>query len=191
MAVFFKVAAIETVLKMAAANGAAKVYLDQNGLLSKPAASHLTRLHQADGGLILPASHNLGGIDEDFGVKFNTANGGPAPEIVTDAIYGQPQTLSSYTILDAPEFDLSAIGQTAMGHMQIETVDPVVDYQALMETLFDFDKICALLASGFTMRFDAMHAVTGPYAKADRDYPCKLRTPISPSSRAFIANAAA
>ncbi len=158
--------AIQTILKMAAANGAAKVIVGQNGLLSTPAASHLIRQNQTDGGLILSASHNPGGIDQDFGVKFNTANGGPAPEGVTDSIYLQTQSLDHYSILQAPDVDLGTTGTQAIGTMQVDIVDPVTDYQALMETLFDFDKIRALFISGFTIRFDAMHAVTGPYATA-------------------------
>ncbi|MDA5094962.1 alpha-D-glucose phosphate-specific phosphoglucomutase [Aliiroseovarius sp. KMU-50] len=163
---FFNAQAIQTILKMAAANGAAKIIVGQNGLLSTPSASHLIRLNKTDGGLILSASHNPGGPDEDFGVKFNTSNGGPAAEQVTDAIYEQTRELSRYFILPAGDVDLSQTGQKLMGDMKIEVIDPVVDYLALMETLFDFDKIRALFASGFTIRFDAMHAVTGPYAKA-------------------------
>ena len=163
---FFNREAIQTILKMAAANGAKRVIVGQDGLLSTPAASHLIRLNKTDGGLILSASHNPGGIDEDFGVKFNTPNGGPAPEGVTDAIFQQTQSLYSYNIMDAEGIDLTALGSTSLGDMTVEVVDPVTDYRALMETLFDFDKIRALFASGFSMRFDAMHAVTGPYAKA-------------------------
>ncbi len=163
---YFNAGAIQTILKMAAANGAAKVIVGQNGLLSTPAASHLIRLNKTDGGLILSASHNPGGIDEDFGVKFNVPNGGPAPENITAAMYEQTQTLESYTILRADDVDLGAIGTSALGDMTVEIVDPVTDYQALMKTLFDFDKIRAAFKGGFTMRFDAMHAVTGPYAKA-------------------------
>ncbi len=163
---FFNVDAIQTILKMAAANGAAKVIVGRNGLLSTPAASHLIRLNKTDGGLILSASHNPGGIDEDFGVKFNTPNGGPAPENVTDAIYAETTKLSSYKTIEAEDVDLGRIGEVTLGTMQVVIVDPVADYQALMETLFDFDKIRALFTSGFTMQFDAMHAVTGPYAQA-------------------------
>jgi phosphoglucomutase len=163
---FFNAEAIQIILKMAAANSAAKVIVGQNGLLSTPAASHLIRLNRTDGGLILSASHNPGGIDEDFGVKFNVPNGGPAPENITAAMYEQTQTLESYTILRADDVDLGAIGTSALGDMTVEIVDPVTDYQALMKTLFDFDKIRAAFKGGFTMRFDAMHAVTGPYAKA-------------------------
>jgi phosphoglucomutase len=162
---YFNAEAIQTILKMAAANGAAKVIVGQNGLLSTPAASHLIRLNKTDGGLILSASHNPGGIDEDFGVKFNVPNGGPAPENITQAMYEQTQTLESYTILRADDVDLGTIGTSRLGDMTVEVVDPVTDYQALMKTLFDFDKIRAAFKGGFTMRFDAMHAVTGPYAK--------------------------
>ena len=163
---FFNRDAIQTILKMAAANGAERVIVGRDGLLSTPAASHLIRKYNTDGGLILSASHNPGGIDEDFGVKFNTANGGPAPEGVTDAIYQQTLSLNSYDILTAEDTDLSVMGSSTVGKMIVEIVDPVSDYSALMETLFDFDKIRALFSSGFKMRFDAMHAVTGPYATA-------------------------
>ena len=161
---FFNREAIQTILKMAAANGAKRVIVGQNGLLSTPAASHLIRLNETDGGLILSASHNPGGIDEDFGVKFNTPNGGPAPEGVTNAIFEQTTKIDEYAILDAPEIDLAIIGAHMLGDLDVDVVDPVSDYRALMESLFDFDAIRALFASGFTMRFDAMHAITGPYA---------------------------
>lgn len=163
---YFNAEAIQTILKMAAANGAEKAIVGQNGLLSTPSASHLIRLNKTDGGLILSASHNPGGIDEDFGLKFNIQNGGPAPESVTDAMIEQTRTLQSYAILRAPDVALGQIGSQSLGDMSIEIVDPVADYLVLMQQLFDFDKIRALFASGFTMRFDAMHAVTGPYAKA-------------------------
>lgn len=163
---YFNAEAIQTILKMAAANGAVKAIVGQNGLLSTPSASHLIRLNKTDGGLILSASHNPGGIDEDFGLKFNTQNGGPAPESVTDAMLEQTKTLQSYKTLRAPDVVLGQLGKQTLGAMEIEIVDPVSDYSALMKNLFDFDKIRALFASGFTMQFDAMHAVTGPYAKA-------------------------
>lgn len=161
---YFNKNAIQTILKMAAANGATKVIVGQNGLLSTPAASHLIRLNKTDGGLILSASHNPGGIDEDFGVKYNISNGGPAPEKVTNKMVVQTQSITEYKILDAADVDLVQIGQQQLGTMQVEIVDPVADYKNLMQQLFDFDQIKALFASGFTMRFDAMHAVTGPYA---------------------------
>lgn len=161
---YFNAEAIQTILKMAAANGAARIVVGQNGLLSTPAASHLIRLHKADGGLILSASHNPGGIDADFGLKYNIANGGPAPEMVTDAIYRQTQEIAAYHITDTADLDLSQPANLRLGQMRVDCVDPVEDYAALMQTLFDFDAIRALFRSGFTLRFDAMHAVTGPYA---------------------------
>ncbi|MBL1406569.1 MAG: alpha-D-glucose phosphate-specific phosphoglucomutase [Rhizobiales bacterium] len=163
---FFNKQAIQIIIKMAAANGAAKLIIGQDGLLATPAASHLIRLNKTDGGLILSASHNPGGIDQDFGIKFNTPNGGPSAQRITDAIYNFTKTISQYFIVNADDIDLSKIGITHLGNMKIEIVDPVSDYKDLMETLFDFDKIKALFASGFSMQFDAMHAVTGPYAKA-------------------------
>lgn len=162
---YFNKQAIQTILKMAAANGAAKAIVGQNGLLSTPSASNLIRLKKTDGGLILSASHNPGGVDEDFGLKFNIQNGGPAPESVTDVMLEQTNTIQSYSIYRANDVNLEEIGNQTLGSMQIEIVDPVSEYTALMRKLFDFDKIRALFASGFTMRFDAMHAVTGPYAK--------------------------
>jgi phosphoglucomutase len=163
---FFNKDAIQTIIKMAAGNGAAGVIVGQNGILSTPAASHLIRLNKADGGFILSASHNPGGIDEDFGVKFNAQNGGPAPEGLTAKIFDATTSIEHYNTVDVDDVDLSSIGTTHYGDMQIHVVDAVTDYQALMETLFDFAAIRALFASGFTMRFDAMHAVTGPYATA-------------------------
>lgn len=163
---YFNAEAIQKILRMAAANGAKAVIVGQNGLLSTPAASHLIRLNKTDGGFILSASHNPGGIDEDFGLKFNMPNGGPATEAVTDEIFAQTQSLQSYAILDGGDIDLGTIGQTQLGDMAISVVDPVADYAELMRSLFDFDAISALFAGGFRMAFDAMHAVTGPYAHA-------------------------
>ncbi len=163
---YFNDRAAQVILRMAAASGAAKVIVGQGALLSTPAASHLIRSRGADGGIILSASHNPGGPDEDFGVKYNTANGGPAPEDVTAQIFKATEAIKSYRILEAQDVDLSRAGATKLGEMQIEVVDPVADYQALMQQLFDFGAIRALLARGFSLRFDAMHAVTGPYAKA-------------------------
>lgn len=161
---YFNDRAVQVILRMAAANGAAKVIVGQGGLLSTPAASNLIRQRGTDGGIILSASHNPGGPDADFGIKFNMPNGGPATEDVTTRIFHATETITSYDILEAQDVDLSAVGETALGAMAVEIVDPVSDYAALMETLFDFDAIRALFAGGFTMRFDAMHAVTGPYA---------------------------
>ncbi|MGR3660133.1 MAG: alpha-D-glucose phosphate-specific phosphoglucomutase [Paracoccaceae bacterium] len=163
---FFNPEAIQTILKMAAANGAARIIVGQDGILSTPAASHLIRMNETDGGLILSASHNPGGIDEDFGVKFNTPNGGPAPEKVTEEMTVQTKIITEYKTTNVEDVDLSTIGTCHIGDMQIDVVDPVTDYQRLMEKMFDFDKIRALFSSGFTMSFDAMHAVTGPYATA-------------------------
>tara|TARA_Y100000815_G_C13341834_1_gene500297 strand:- start:688 stop:2319 length:1632 start_codon:yes stop_codon:yes gene_type:complete len=163
---YFNDRAAQVILRMAAAGGAAKMIVGQGALLSTPAASNLIRLRGADGGLIMSASHNPGGPDEDFGVKYNIANGGPAPEDVTARIFAATQQIDAYHILEAQDVDLSAVGTTTLGGMTVEVVDPVADYQVLMEKLFDFDAIRRLFASGFTLRFDAMHAVTGPYATA-------------------------
>ena len=163
---YFNDRAIQVILRMAAANGASKCVVGQNGICSTPAASNLIRKYQMDGGLILSASHNPGGVDYDFGLKFNGANGGPASEAVTDRIYAITKTISEYHILEAQDVDLSRIGASTLGDMQVEVIDPVADYADLMQSLFDFDAIRAMFQSGFTMRFDAMHAVTGPYAKA-------------------------
>ncbi|PYG27597.1 alpha-D-glucose phosphate-specific phosphoglucomutase [Pelagimonas varians] len=162
---FFNTEAIQIVLRMAAASGAARVIVGQNGLLSTPAASHLIRLHGADGGLVLSASHNPGGPDGDFGVKYNIANGGPAPEGVTAAIHAATEEINVYRILETSDVDLSLCGIAQLGRTEIAIVDPVADYAALMEGIFDFSAIAALFSSGFRIRFDAMHAITGPYAK--------------------------
>lgn len=163
---YFNDRAVQVILRMAAAGGAARMIVGQGGLLSTPAASNLIRQRGAEGGLILSASHNPGGPKEDFGLKYNIANGGPAPEEVTERIFTQTETLTEYHIVESQDLDLVTPGQTTLAGMVVEVVDPVADYAALMEQLFDFDAISALFASGFSMRFDAMHAVTGPYAKA-------------------------
>ena len=163
---YFNDRAIQVILRMAAANGATRCIVGQNGLLSTPAASHLIRKRGADGGFILSASHNPGGPDADFGLKFNGRNGGPATEGVTDRIFAATKTISEYRIISAHDVDLGSLGETTMGDMAVEVVDPVADYAELMQSLFDFDKIKALFTNGFSMRFDAMHAVTGPYATA-------------------------
>lgn len=161
---FFGAAAAQTILKMAAANGAARVIVGQGALLSTPAVSHMIRKRKTDGGLILSASHNPGGPNGDFGVKFNMSNGGPAPESITEAIYERTKTLDSYNILDVADVDLETLGTSDLGGMAVEVVDPVADYADLMETIFDFDAIRAMFAKGFRMRMDSMHAATGPYA---------------------------
>ncbi|MEM1287835.1 MAG: alpha-D-glucose phosphate-specific phosphoglucomutase [Pseudomonadota bacterium] len=161
---YFNTEAIDTILKMAAANGLSRAIVGQNGLLSTPAASNLIRQRGADGGLILSASHNPGGPDEDFGLKYNGPNGGPASEAVTEKILAQTKQIAAYGILDADPVSLAALGENKLGGMIVEVVDPVSAYAELMESLFDFEAISALIRGGFRVRFDAMHAVTGPYA---------------------------
>ena len=158
--------AVQKIMRIAAANGARKLIVGQNGILSTPAASHLIRKNQTDGGFILSASHNPGGIDEDFGIKFNGSNGGPAPEGLTGRMFDESKALECYALAVFEDIELGHVGAVTRGGLEIEIVDPVVDYLALMEQLFEFDAIRGLFASGFTMRFDAMHAVTGPYAHA-------------------------
>ncbi|MCJ2543994.1 alpha-D-glucose phosphate-specific phosphoglucomutase [Thermostichus vulcanus] len=158
--------AIQILLKMAAANGIGQVLVGQGGILSTPAVSCIIRKYGAYGGIILSASHNPGGPEGDFGIKYNIANGGPAPEKVTEAIYARTQTLDRYRILEAPDVDLDRLGEQNLGSLKVRIIDPVTDYRELMERLFDFDLIRDYLASGFRMAFDAMHAVTGPYARA-------------------------
>ncbi|MGB5716996.1 MAG: alpha-D-glucose phosphate-specific phosphoglucomutase [Gammaproteobacteria bacterium] len=158
--------AIQIIIRMAAANGVAKVIVGQSGLLSTPAASCIIRKYKTSGGIILSASHNPGGPNEDFGIKFNTANGGPAPESVTEAIYTRTREINEYRTLTADEIDLDTPGTQTLGDTRVEIVDPVTDYAALMEHLFDFERIRQLFGAGlFSMRFDAMHAITGPYAR--------------------------
>ncbi|MEL6799564.1 MAG: alpha-D-glucose phosphate-specific phosphoglucomutase [Pseudomonadota bacterium] len=161
---YFNDRAAQVILRMAAASGAARVIVGQGALLSTPAASNLIRKYGTDGGIILSASHNPGGPDEDFGVKFNTPNGGPAPEEVTERIFTATKEITTYDILEAHDIDLSTLGTQQLGDMAVEVVDPVADYAEMMEGLFDFDAVRALLSSGFKVAFDAMHAVTGPYA---------------------------
>lgn len=156
---------IQTVLKMAAANGFGRVLVGQGGILSTPAASHLIRASGAFGGLILSASHNPGGPDEDFGIKYNIGNGGPAPEKVTDAIAARSLVIDRYRIAEAADVDIDSLGTRQIGDMVVEIVDPVTAYADLMASLFDFDAIRAMIAGGFTLAFDSMSAVTGPYAK--------------------------
>jgi phosphoglucomutase len=155
---------IQAAIRMAAANGFARVVVGQGGILSTPAASHLIRKRGAFGGLILSASHNPGGPDGDFGIKYNVANGGPAPEKITDAIFARTKEIDRYRIDEGTYIDLGTLGEQRIGELVVEVVDPVTDYAALMEQLFDFDAIRALIAGGFRLSFDAMHAVTGPYA---------------------------
>jgi phosphoglucomutase len=155
---------IQTAIRMAAANGFGRVLVGQGGILSTPAASNVIRKYKAFGGLILSASHNPGGPDEDFGIKYNIGNGGPAPEKITDAIYGRTKVIDRYLTVEAPDVDLDRVGETQVADMTVTVIDPVADYAELMEQLFDWDAIRRLIAGGFRLSFDAMHAVTGPYA---------------------------
>ena len=154
---------VQTAIRMAAANGFGRVLVGQSGFLSTPAASNLIRKYRAFGGIILSASHNPGGPDGDFGIKYNASNGGPAPEKITDAIFAKTKTISRYRIATTPDVDLSRAATASVSNMSVEVIDPVADYAALMQTLFDFDAIRDLIKSGFSMKFDAMGAITGPY----------------------------
>jgi len=157
--------AVQVILRMAAANGIGRVLVGRGGLLSTPAVSCIIRKYQAFGGIVLSASHNPAGPDGDFGIKYNIDNGGPAPEKITEAIYQKSQQLQRYRIADCGELDLDNPGEQQLGSMCVEIIDPVSDYAELMQHLFDFDRIHSLINSGlFSMRFDAMYAVTGPYA---------------------------
>lgn len=158
--------AIQQVIRIAAGNGFARVLVGAGGILSTPAASCVIRKHRAFGGLILSASHNPGGPDGDFGIKFNAANGGPAPEKITDAIYAKSLTITEIRLVEATDVDLSRLGSQTVGALTVEVIDPVADYLELMRSLFDFAALRALFAGGFRLSFDAMHAVTGPYATA-------------------------
>jgi phosphoglucomutase len=161
---YFNDRAAQVILRMAAANGAARVIVGQGAILSTPAASHLIRLNKTDGGIIMSASHNPGGPTEDFGVKFNMPNGGPAPEGVTDAMFQRTTEITEYHVLEAQDVDLGRIGRQDLGGMIVDVVDPVADYATLMESLFDFPALRAMFAGGLRMRMDSMCAVTGPYA---------------------------
>ena len=163
---FHNRAAIQTILRMAAARGYARVMVGQGGILSTPALSAVVRRHGASGGIVLSASHNPGGPDGDFGIKYNAANGGPATEKLTEAVYARTKTLSRYQISDASDLPLDAIATLTLEDTRIDVIDPVADHADLMRELFDFDAISALFARGFRLRFDAMWAVGGPYAKA-------------------------
>jgi phosphoglucomutase len=162
---YYNCSAIQTILKMASANGFGRVLVGQNGILSTPAVSCLIRKYKAFGGIVLSASHNPGGIDGDFGIKYNISNGGPAPERVTEAIYAQTKVITSYRIVTAEDVDLRQLGTVQLGHMTVEVIDSVKDYAELMRSLFDWERIRLLLQSGFRFCFDAMHAVTGGYAQ--------------------------
>lgn len=159
--------AIQIILKMAAANGFGRVLVGRGGILSTPAASCVIRQYKAFGGIILSASHNPGGPEGDFGIKYNISNGGPAPEKVTESIYARTKVIDTYQILEAPDLDLDRLGEFSLGTTVVEVIDPVESYAELMESLFDFDRIHQMLTSGqFRLCVDSMHAVTGPYAEA-------------------------
>ena len=163
---FYNREAIQIIIRMAIANGFSRLLVGQGGILSTPAASCVIRKHQAFGGIVLSASHNPGGPSEDFGIKYNAANGGPAPEKITDEIYQQSQKIQEYFSFQSEDVDLDSLGNRQIGETQIEIIDPVVDYANLMESIFDFPAMSSLFTGGeFRMCFDAMHAVTGPYAK--------------------------
>ena len=163
---YFNRDAIQSIIKMAIANGFARLIIGQSGILSTPAASCVIRKYGAVGGLVLSASHNPGGPDEDFGIKFNRANGGPASETQTDSIHQTTETITRYYTIDADPVDLDRVGEVRIGDALIKVIDPVTDYADLMEELFDFNEMRQLLSgSSFKFRFDAMHAVTGPYAQ--------------------------
>lgn len=163
---YFNRQAIQTIIKMAVANGFGELMIGQGGLMSTPATSCVIRKYKAFGGLILSASHNPGGPGQDFGIKYNIENGGPAPEKITEDIYAHTQKIESYKIADTPDIDLDTIGEKVLGETRVKIIDPVEDYAKLMSSLFDFDLIKRLFQSGkFTMRYNAMNAVTGPYAK--------------------------
>ena len=161
---FYNDTAIQIILSMAAANGVAKVIVGQSGLLSTPAASCIIRKYKAVGGIILSASHNPGGPTGDFGIKYNGENGGPAVESVTEKIFARSLEIDAYKITDNATVNLDSLGSSLIGDMHVEIIDPVSDYAELMETLFDFGAIKKMIAAGFTLCFDAMHAITGPYA---------------------------
>ncbi len=163
---FFNEAVVQIALRMATANGFGRILVGQKGLLSTPAASCVIRKHKAIGGLVLSASHNPGGPDGDFGIKFNMSHGGPAPESFTEAVFKRASALTEYKIVEGADIDLARIGETKIGNTIVQVIDPVADYVELMERLIDFDAVTELFRSGFRMRFDALNAITGPYAKA-------------------------
>jgi len=163
---FYNAQALQVILKMAAAHGFQRVMVGQDGILSTPAVSCIIRKHQAIGGIILSASHNPGGPDGDFGIKYNIASGGPASEKITADIHARTLSIEQYAVFESADVDLSQLGSTQRGTMEVEVIDPVADYAELMESLFDFDKIAAMIRSGgLSLCFDAMHAVNGPYAR--------------------------
>lgn len=161
---FYNREVIQTAIRMAAANGFGRVLVGKGGILSTPAASHVIRKYEAFGGIVLSASHNPGGPTEDFGIKYNIGNGGPAPEKITDAIFARTKTIDSYKTVETADLDLDSLGSQDVAGMTVEIIDPVSDYADLMEELFDFPAIRELITSGFRVVMDSMSAVTGPYA---------------------------
>lgn len=161
---FYNREAVQTIIRMAAANGFGRLLVGRGGILSTPSVSAVIRRQKAMGGLVLSASHNPGGIDEDFGIKYNTRNGGPAPESVTERIYAGTQSIERYLIIEHPDVDLEQTGSVSVGETEVVVIDPLEDYTAVMLELFDFERLRAYFASGHRMFFDAMSAVTGPYA---------------------------
>ena len=162
---FFNDRALQTIVRLAAGNGVGRLIVGRGGLLSTPAASALIRERGAFGGIVLSASHNPGGPDGDFGIKYNVANGGPAPERVTEAIYRRAERIAAYRTVEAADLPLDRLGTNRLLGTEIAVIDPVADYAALMERIFDFDRLRELFRGGFRLRFDAMNAVTGPYAR--------------------------
>jgi len=162
---YFNREAVDLILRIAAANGIGRILLGRDGLLSTPAVSCIIRKHRAYGGIVLSASHNPGGPDGDFGIKFHVCNGGPDPEKLTEGIFDCSKEITDYKQLDGPDIDPSRLGSQELGDMTVEVIDPVADYAELMQRLFDFDRLRDLVRSGFDLRFDAMNAITGPYAK--------------------------
>lgn len=164
---YFSVPAIQAIIRLCAGNGVSKLIIGQNGIFSTPAVSHVIRSYKATGGILLTASHNPGGPNADFGIKYNMSNGGPAPEGVTNQIFEVTKTISEYYVVEGSDVDLSKVGSTSFGSLQIEVVDPVKDYVAYLQEIFDFGLIRDFLQSGkFSVRFDALHGVTGPYGRA-------------------------
>jgi phosphoglucomutase len=163
---FYNRPAVQVILKLAAANGVARVLLGRGGILSTPAVSAVIRRRQAFGGIVLSASHNPGGPDGDFGIKYNAGNGGPANEALTEAVYARTQVLRELRRSDAPDIDIDRLGVQHIDHLQVDVIDPVADYAAVMRELFDFEMLRGMFARGFTLRVDAMNAVGGPYARA-------------------------
>lgn len=162
---FHNRAAIQTAIAMAAANGVAKVIVGQGGIVSTPAVSHLIRLKGAAGGFVFSASHNPAGPDGDFGVKFNIANGGQAGEATTDRIFARTREIAAYRLSDGAKIDLDRRGVSRLDDCEVEVIDGVADYAALMQKLFDFERMREWIKRGGRVCFDAMHAVTGPYAQ--------------------------